>query len=80
MTAPAHILVDVRTGHLCAIDDAGDAVAERRRPPTESRPEWIGKLLVMVYMTGIERLEFLEGGLVQVRDAREFFRSAVGPY
>ena len=68
----AHILIDVKTGHLSAIDDKGDPVAESKRP-FETRGEWLIALAGLCYTTGIERLEFLTGGQVEIRNAREWF-------
>lgn len=56
------------------MDAGGEPIAESKpRVKHLERAEWLLTLLCLVSKTGIDRLEFLRGGAVEVVSAKEFF-------
>ena len=75
-----YILIDTKTGHVSAYDSEGDPIAESKRclqHHTTTRKEWLYALVALCYQTGIQRLEFLKGAEIEVRNARKFFKEAL---
>lgn len=71
-----YILIDTNTGHMSAFDADGEPIAERKHIPVAlyERKDWLMDILSLCYATGIERLEFLRGGSIEVVSARDFFQ------
>src|SRR5438067_2333006 len=70
----AYILIDVTTGTIQAFASDGDPIAESRPHMQQmERPEWLANLFALCMATGIDHLEFLRGGQLEVKCARDFF-------